>query len=149
MGNETQGGFLVSQVHQLSARVFERMLRDAGLGHLTAARGRIVFVLLQEDGIAQNELAARVKLDKSGLALTLKELETEGLIRRSRSAVDRRVSLVHRTEAFEALRERFDQVSRKMTLEFYQGLTEDEVAGFEGVLKHILENLERCLEPGS
>jgi DNA-binding MarR family transcriptional regulator len=137
------GGFLVSRVHHLGGRVFERLLREAGLADLTAARGRIVFALMGRDGIPQNELAAMVKLDKSGLALTLRELERDGLVSRVRSPTDKRVSLVSRSPKFEELRERFGRVSEEMNRLYYAGLSPEEVAAFERTLARILENLEQ------
>mgnify|MGYP001810047206 CR=1 FL=1 len=142
MPGENEGGFLVSRVHQLSGRIFERMLREAGLGSLTAARGRIVFAMMRKDGISQNELAAMVKLDKSGLALTLGELETDGLVTRERSASDRRQCLVRRTPRFDQLTRSFNDVSRQMNELYYKGLAEGEVTAFETTLRHILMNLE-------
>jgi DNA-binding MarR family transcriptional regulator len=137
------GGFLIAQVHQLGGRVFERLLREAGLADLTAARGRIVFALMGRDGIPQNELAAMVKLDKSGLALTLRELEGDGLVARVRSSVDRRVSLVFRAPRFEELRGGFVRVSEEMNRLYYAGLAPAEVEAFERTLGRILENLEQ------
>lgn len=138
-----QGGFLISRVHQLGGRIFERLLREAGLGDLTAARGRIVFALMRRDGIPQGELAGLVKLDKSGLALTLRELERDGLIERVRPGSDRRFSLVYRTSAFRDLADRFNQVSEQMNDWYYAGLGTEEIDTFERILERILVNLEQ------
>lgn len=136
-----RGGFLLSQAHQLTSRRFDLLLREQGLEGLTAARGRIVFALLETDGISQSELSARTRLEKSGLALTLKELERDGLIRRQRDVLDQRKTMVFRAEAFAQLLERFQQVSQQMVEEFYQGFTSAEIQQFESSLERIIANL--------
>jgi hypothetical protein len=42
---KTSGGFLISQIHQLKGRVFEKMLKDIGLEAFNGAQGRILYVL--------------------------------------------------------------------------------------------------------
>lgn len=41
----TEDGTLISQVHQISQRVWNSVLKKHGLENLSGARGRIIFVL--------------------------------------------------------------------------------------------------------
>lgn len=139
----SEGGFLLSMVHQLMGRVFNRLLREHGI-ELNSAQGRILFVLWEEDSIPITELAHATMLSKSTLTSMLDRLEETGHIRREHSPEDRRVTLIAVTERNRLLRDRYDQVSREMTELFYEGFTLDEIAAFELGLRRILVNLKKC-----
>ncbi len=139
----SEGGFLLSMVHQLMGRVFNRLLREHGI-ELNSAQGRILFVLWEEDSIPITELAHATMLSKSTLTSMLDRLEETGHIRREHSPEDRRVTLIAVTERNRLLRDRYDQVSREMTELFYEGFTLDEIATFEVGLRRILVNLKKC-----
>ena len=47
----TNGGFLITKVKQLSDRVFEKILSEKNIDAFNGAQGRILYVLWQEDGI--------------------------------------------------------------------------------------------------
>jgi DNA-binding MarR family transcriptional regulator len=89
----SEGGFLLSKVHQLMGRVFNRLLREHGI-EFNSAQGRILFVLWKGDGIPITELAEETMLGKSTLTSMLDRLEEAGHIRRERSPEDRRVTLI-------------------------------------------------------
>ena len=139
----SEGGFLLSMVHQLMGRVFNRLLREHGI-ELNSAQGRILFVLWEEDGIPITELAQATMLSKSTLTSMLDRLEEAGHIRREPSLEDRRVTLIALTERNRLLRDRYDQVSREMTELFYEGFSLDEIVTFEVGLRRILMNLKKC-----
>jgi len=137
---ECQGGFLISKVHHISGRIFSRMLDEHDVD-INPAQGRIMFVLWQQDGLPIRELAKRTALGKSTLTSMLDRLESAGLIVRERSASDRRVLLVRRTEKDRSRQRTYEQVSREMTQIYYDHLTDDEIRGFEETLERILRNL--------
>jgi DNA-binding MarR family transcriptional regulator len=138
----SEGGFLISKVHQLSGRVFNRLLREHGI-EFNSAQGRILFVLWKGDGIPITELAEETMLGKSTLTSMLDRLEEAGHIRRERSPEDRRVTLIRLTEENRRLKDDYDRVSREMTKLFYEGFAWEEVEEFEGYLRRTLENLKK------
>ncbi len=71
MKQETQGGFLISQVKQVSGRIFEKLLANAGVEEFNGAQGRILYVLWQEDGIPIVELSRKTGLAKTTLTSML------------------------------------------------------------------------------
>jgi len=136
------GGSLVSQVHQISGRVFSRVLKKHGIDELNPAQGRILYVLWQEDGITQTGLADRTKLDKSTLAIMLARLVEEGQVERVRIEGDARKWLVRTTAKNRALHGAYTEASEEMTDLFYRGISETEIDRFEKTLRKILVNLE-------
>jgi DNA-binding MarR family transcriptional regulator len=136
----SEGGFLLSKAHQLMGRVFNRLLREHDI-EFNSAQGRILFVLWETDSIPITQLAQATKLSKSTLTSMLDRLEEAGHLRREPSPDDRRVTLITLTERNRQLRNKYDQVSGKMTELFYEGFSPEEVASFEDYLRRVLENL--------
>ncbi len=136
----SEGGFLLSKVHQLMGRVFNRLLREHGI-ELNSAQGRILFVLWERDGIPITELAQATMLSKSTLTSMLDRLEEADHLRREPSPEDRRVTLITLTEKNRLLKDRYDRVSKEMTEHFYEGFSTEEVDSFEDYLRRVLRNL--------
>ena len=138
----SEGGFLVSKIHQLSGRIFNRLLREQGI-EFNSAQGRILFVLWERDGIPIRELSEKTQLSKSTLTSMLDRLEGGGHVVREPSSEDRRVILVKLIEANRRQKDKYDRVSREMTELYYGGFTWEEVEEFEEYLRRILVNLQK------
>lgn len=142
MSSTREGGSLVSRVHQVSGRVFSRVLKRHGIEALNPAQGRILYELWKEDSITQAELASRTKLEKSTLALMLDRLEDAGQIERVRDESDARRRLVRTTIENRKIHGAYEKASREMNEIFYRGIPDAEIDRFEKTLGKILANLE-------
>lgn len=136
-----EGGFLVAKIHQVSGRVFAKILRKYGVDEINPAQGRILFVLWKQDEISIVELAKKTQLSKSTLTSMLDRLEKNGYIVRVPSKRDRRIILIKRTDKDKHLENKYIQVSNEMTKLFYRGFTSKEIDDFENHLRRILANL--------
>jgi DNA-binding MarR family transcriptional regulator len=140
MMQRREGGFLISKIHYLGRRIFNRMLQREKLD-VNPGQGRILYVLWQNDEIPINELAKQTALGKSTLTTMLDRLEAEEHLMRVPSQDDRRMILIKLTEKNKALHEKYKRVSQEMTELFYQDFTTEEIDAFEGFLIRILKNL--------
>lgn len=140
---QIQGGFLISKIHQLSGRIFDRKLKDYELNHFNPAQGRILFVLWQNDGIPIRELAKQTALEKSTLTSMLDRLEQAGYLKRTPSKEDRRQILIELTGKSRELKLKYEAVSEEMISLFYRGFSEAEIMVFENCLVRIFENLDK------
>ncbi len=138
---QTEGGFLISQIKQVSGRIFEKMLAEAGVDAFNGAQGRILYVLWQEDNIPIIELSHKTGLAKTTLTSMLDRMEAAGLVMRVPSPSDRRQIHIVLTDNARALSGRYDEISEQMNEVFYHGFTEDEVRKFETTLRRVLKNL--------
>lgn len=141
-----EGGVLLAQVHQLSGRVFARVLKRHGLEELNPAQGRIVYALWKHGSQSQTALCERTRLDKSTLALMLDRLEADGQVVRKADPADGRRRIVSLTAKNLALHEAYAKASSEMSSVFYAGLSSVEIDQFETFLTRIragLENAER------
>jgi DNA-binding MarR family transcriptional regulator len=138
-----QGGFLITKIKHVSERVFDRLLKRHDV-EISPAQGRILFVLWQEDRVPIQTLVERSSLSKSTLTSMLDRLEKMGYVQRVRSAADRRVILIARTDKDRALEDTYRRVSEEMTELYYAGLSEEEILAFESTLQRILDNMVRA-----
>ena len=142
MKDETQGGFLISQIKQISGRIFEKLLVSAGVEAFNGAQGRILYVLWQEDGVPIAELSQKTGLAKSTLTSMLDRMESANLIVRVFDKADRRrirIALTHKTRE---LSDEYNKVSREMNEIYYAGFSDEEIIAFEDTLRRILKNLK-------
>ena len=141
MTEDKKGGFLISQIRQISGRIFEKILSEKNIEEFNGAQGRILYVLWQEDSIAIKELS-----NKTGLALTtltsmLDRMEKMDLIKRTFDKTDRRKILIILTEKSISLKDVYYEVSEKMSEIFYNKFSKEEINQFEDYLDRILINL--------
>lgn len=142
----SQGGFLLSRAHQLSKRVFNGLLMDRGVP-INSGQGRILFVLLREDGMPIQQLAEKASLTPSTLTSMLDRMEAQSLVRRERSANDRRVIFIYLGERAQNLRRDYMDISKEMTELFYSGFSKEERGDLENYLTRIIQNLEAVGRP--
>lgn len=142
MTKKRDGGYLISQIHQLSGRLFSKKLKDYHID-INHAQGRIIFALWKNDQIPINDLAKETALSKSTLTTMLERLEKSGHIVRKPSETDRRITIICLTQKSSFLRTDYQKISADMTALFYKGFADDEIAQFEASLNKILKNLKQ------
>ena len=140
----SRSGDYIARIRLIGGRVFEKLLAAAGADAFNGPQGKILDALWQQDGLSANEISQRTGLASSTLTGMLDRMETAGLIRRSRSAEDRRVVRVFLEAKAQSGREQYTDVSEKMTEIYFRGFTEEEISSFEGLLKRVLENVREA-----
>ena len=144
MVKSTKGGTLLSQAHQVCARVWNKILRENNMADLEGARGRIIFALWGKDGVPIKSLCEKTSLDKSTLTGIIDRLERDGYVERKASESDKRATLISLTGKEAGFSKRIQKVSNKMNGIFYKGFTDDEIIQFEGLLERILLNCKEA-----
>ena len=140
----TESGTLISQVHQISQRVWYDVLSRNGLEDLAGARGRVIFALWNEDNIPIKNLVEKTSLDKATLTGIIDRLERDGYVKRIQSPDDKRVTLISRTGKDEIFKTKIPEVSDQQNALFYKGFSAREIEEFENYLKRILENCRQA-----
>ena len=143
---KTEGGTLISQVHQVSQRVWYEVLNRNGLTDLAGARGRVIFALWNEDNIPIKKLVEKTSLDKATLTGIIDRLERDGYVKRIPSPNDKRATLICRTGKDEMFKSKIPEVSDQQNALFYKGFSVGEIEEFENYLKRILENCKDAEE---
>lgn len=141
MVSGTNGGFLISQIKQISGRIFEKLLSNASIDAFNGAQGRILYVLWQEDNIPIAELSKKTGLAKTTLTSMLDRMEESGLLLRIFDKTNRRQIRIVLTDQARSLSSKYDKVSQEMNEIYYAGFSDDEIIAFENTLRRILKNL--------
>jgi DNA-binding MarR family transcriptional regulator len=136
-------GFLVRDANRAFQRLLEKRISGFGL-----KRGQWYFlrVLWTEDGLSQRELSARVGTMEPTTVIALRSMERAGLIRRVRSARDKRKAQVSLTPKAKKMRDELLSVARGITDEAERGVSRTELARFRRVIAHMTANLDRIRE---
>ncbi len=140
----TEGGTLISQIHQVSQRVWYDVLSHNGLEDLAGARGRVIFALWNEDNIPIKKLVEKTSLDKATLTGIIDRLERDGYVKRIPSPDDKRATLISRTGKDEIFKSKIPTVSAQQNKLFYKGFSTSEIKEFEEYLKRILQNCKEA-----
>ena len=95
-------GKYIGEIHRSSCIYFGKKFKRFGIG-----AGQYLFLLnlYKHDGITQEELAGKVKLDKGTTARAIKKLEDQGYVKRVKKENDRRAYKLEVTEKAEQIKE--------------------------------------------
>ena len=140
----TEGGTLISQIHQVCQRIWHAVLSRNGLENLAGARGRVIFALWNEDNIPIKNLVEKTSLDKATLTGIIDRLERDGYVKRIPSPGDKRSTLNSRTGKDEIFKSKIPEVSDQQNKLFYKGFSVKEIKDFENYLKRILQNCKEA-----
>ena len=144
MVKKTRGGTLLSQVHQVCGRVWNKILRENNMADLEGARGRIIFALWGRDGVPIKSLCEKTSLDKSTLTGIIDRLERDGYIERKPSETDKRSTLICLTGKEKEFAKQVQKVSNQMNKIFYKGFSDEEIIQFDSMLERILINCKEA-----
>ena len=133
-------GFLVRDANRAFQRLLEKRIASYGV-----SRGQWYFlrVLWTEDGLSQRELSARVGTMEPTTVIALRSMEKTGLIRRVRSADDKRRSQVWLTPKAQRLRNELLALARGITDEAEDGIVREDLATFRRIIARMTANLDR------
>lgn len=140
----TEGGTLISQIHQVCQQIWHAVLSRNGLEDLAGARGRVIFALWNEDNIPIKNLVEKTSLDKATLTGIIDRLERDGYVKRIPSPGDKRSTLISRTGKDEIFKSKIPEVSDQQNKLFYKGFSVKEIKDFENYLKRILQNCKEA-----
>lgn len=138
-------GILVSQIHQMTLRVIDKLIADNGTPEFSAAQGRILALLWEEDGLIIQELADRTGLAQNSLTSMVDRLAKNDLCERRADPADRRKSRVFLTENGKRLKDCYQRVTDSMYGIYYEGFSEDEIRQLDQYHLRIIQNLSKVL----
>ena len=116
-------GKYIGEIHRASGIYFTKKFSKFGIG-----AGQYLFLLnlYTHDGITQEELTDKVKLDKATTARAIKRLEDEGYVNRVKKENDRRAYNLKLTEKAEQIREEVYLIMDEWETEVRNCLTNEE-----------------------
>lgn len=137
-------GALLTRVKvEMLAAIDRELASDKRLAplELSAAQWVIIANLAGPEGPkSAADLCKGISYDAGAMTRMLDRLEAKGLIRRSRSAQDRRLMNLELTEEGRAAYPRMREVSLTVANRFLHGFTKSEARALEGFLGRMLDN---------
>ena len=92
---DTHPAHLVRRVHQRATQQFQQVMQGDSLSPTQFAA---LATILKHGAISQNHLGRRTSMDPSTISVVVRKLIKDGLIRRKRSVVDQRLTILTLTE---------------------------------------------------
>ena len=133
----------MSQIRNLSGRMFEKLLRESGVDVFNGAQGRILYVLWEYGRLTITEIGKMTSLAKTTLTSMLDRMEACGLIERVPDKTNRRQIHISVTDKAKGYREAYNLISDKASAILYSGFSDTEITSFENQLRRIISNLEK------
>lgn len=116
---------------------------------LTALELGALTYLREKSGLGQNDLAARLGIDRSNTSLLLDQLEQRKLVERHVNGIDRRAKLVHLTPLGTEVRERLRPKGGLAQARVLEPLAPDDRERFLDMLIAIIDANEAYVRPGA
>lgn len=138
-------GFQVIDLGRLFRQAFERRVALEGL-EVTAGEARTLLYAAMCDGVRQNALAERMRVEPMTLTNFLDRLERRGFVERRPDPDDRRANRIFVTAAAAPLVDRVRDLAADVRRTAMRGLTASEVEAFRHALQVMRENLSEPSE---
>ena len=137
-------GSLLSRVRvEMLAAIDRELAADKRLAPLEMSAAQYIIIAnLAGPGEPKSaaDLCKGISYDAGAMTRMLDRLESKGLIRRSRSAHDRRLMILELTDEGRAAYPRMREISMGVANRFLRGFTKAEARQLEGFLTRMLEN---------
>ena len=120
------------------------LYRDEHLRHIGISGWQAPYIpqVIRHPGMTQDELAARLHVNKSNVTRQLTTLEDNGFVLRKRSETDRRSVEVYPTDKAREVEPEIHRVYSEWREQLFSGMSEEERA----LLEDVLERLSRRAE---
>lgn len=133
---EEQPGHFIRRLQQIAVAIF---LEETQAHGITPVQYAALSVALRQPGLDQRTLAATIGFDTSTIGGVIDRLEKRGLIERQASPTDRRVRLLHVTDAGAALVDEVIPAMLKAQQRILEPLPAADRPRFLSMLKTVVE----------
>ncbi len=131
-------GFLLHDVARLMRKRFEQNARELGL---TRSQCQVLAHLSRHDGIQQSTMAELLEVEPITLTRIVDRLESMSLVTRQPHATDRRIRLLHLTEAARPLLSQIFAIGAVTRGEAMEGIAEEDRDRLFEILSSMKANL--------
>lgn len=106
----------------------------------------MLFILSNEGGQSQSELAEKLQIKPSTITVMLKRMENEGIVERRKDKLDQRITRVYITEKGRKLCDEAIKVMDKVQDECFANITAEEKIILRRLFMQMRDNLNNALE---
>jgi DNA-binding MarR family transcriptional regulator len=106
----------------------------------------VLFALWEREGATHGELATRLHVKPATITKMITRMERAGFVERRSDPEDQRVSRVYLTDTGRSIRDRVEQVWRKIEEETFAGFSAEERNLLQRFFLQMRENLKRVVD---
>lgn len=119
------------------------ILKDEGLTH---GECNLLVEIYRNDGISQEELGKKLRIDKSAITRVIKTMSEKGYVRKEINQNDHRYHCLYLTEKADSKLDYIFNVFRKCSAWLLDGLNEDDIIVVMRILDKMCENVRKKVE---
>jgi DNA-binding MarR family transcriptional regulator len=138
-------GHLIGRARaELLAAIESELMKDEFLGPLEVTSAQLIVILNlagRECATSASELCKGISYDAGAMTRMLDRLEAKGLVRRTRSADDRRLVNLELTQAGKAAYPRLREISMRVLNHSLRDFSLGEAQQLESLLRRVLHNV--------
>jgi DNA-binding MarR family transcriptional regulator len=116
-------------------------LNKHGVNGISPSHGDILVCLYEKNGLSVKELVEKIHRTQPTVTVLIDKLQKLGYVERTKSWEDSRVTLINLTEKGIQLEPIFREISEKLNIMIYGGLTDSEKEQVEYLLEKILKRI--------
>ncbi len=139
--NDELFDILVGKVSTAINRTFLRAFANEGI-EITTEQWSVLACLWNKDKVTQQNLCDITSKDKPSMTRLIDKLEKQNLVTRVSDHNDRRINLIHLTEAGAALQQKATELVHNIAAKTLKNITDEELNTSRAVLKKIMANLK-------
>jgi len=139
--NDEIFNILVGKISAAINRTFLRAFVTEGID-ITTEQWSVLACLWEKDKVTQQALCSLTAKDKPSMTRLIDKLEKRNLVTRVSDNNDRRINLIHLTDAGLALQQRATQIVHQVANKTLNNITDEELDTSRTVLKKIMTNLK-------
>ena len=135
--------YLISRIYLQVTSKLKKGFAGKGVDKVKPAYLGVLLALWREDGLPLGELARRSGLEPSSMTGLLDRMERDGLAFRSPDKNDRRVQMIYLTDDGRNIEGPVMNVVDTVLSDVFCGISEDDFAKTQAVLKQVIENAQK------
>lgn len=139
-------GFIVNKTAKAFVKALDSELREK-VG-VTAGQWKVMVMLVDEDGLAQKEIAERLGLEGPTLIPIIDKMEKDDLVVRKVDTSDRRNNRIYRTERANKLWDGMVKSALKIREISLKDIPQEKIDIAKSVLENIYQNLRNQFDVG-
>jgi len=139
--NDEIFNILVGKISAAINRTFLRAFVTEGID-ITTEQWSVLACLWEKDKVTQQALCSLTAKDKPSMTRLIDKLEKRNLVTRVSDNNDRRINLIHLTDAGLALQQQATQIVHQVANKTLNNITDEELDTSRTVLKKIMANLK-------
>lgn len=139
--NDEVFDILVGKISTAINRTFLRAFVAERI-EITTEQWSVLACLWQKDKVTQQTLCSLTLKDKPSMTRLIDKLEKRNFVIRVSDSKDKRINLIHLTEAGMALQQKANNIVQRIASKTLSNITEEELNISRNVLKKIMANLK-------